>query len=228
MELHELDVLQGGSSTGGDGHAVTAAVRRADGVLPDATCAACRKHGGLGVNLFDFSGFLVDDFGTDALFGLARALANQVLDVAVFQVVDVLLLVELCQEGPHNLLAGKVCGMQYAVVAVATFQVQVELGLVRGVRGIEHAPFHQLLDGGRPALGEDVHGFFFAESRARFQGIRDMEFELVRLFGDGGDAPLGVVGGSVGLCSLGEDNYGKTLFGGMQGGGKARNPCSKH
>ena len=170
----------------------------------------------------------MDDFGTDALLGLARAFANQVLDVAVFQVVDVFLLVELGQEGTHNFLAGKVCGMQYAVVAVATLQVQVELGLVRGVRGKEHAPFHQLLDGGRPALGENIHGFFFAEAGTRFQGIRDMEFELVRLFGDGGDAPLGVVGGSVGLCSLGEDNYGKALFGGMQGGGKARNPCSKY
>ena len=228
MELHELNVLQGGPCTGCDGHAVAAAIRRADGILPDASGTTCRKDGSFGVNLLNFTCFLVDNLGTDALLGLAVSFADQVLDVAVFQVVNVLLLVEFGQESTHDFLAGKVCGMQNAVVAVASFQVQVKLRLVRGVRSKEYAPFYQLFDGVWTALGQDVHGFFLAKASACFQSVRDMEFELVRLLGNGGDATLGVVRGAVGLCSLGENDYRKPLLGGMQGGGKARNSCTKY
>ena len=110
----------------------------------------------------------MDDFGTDALLGFAVSFADQVFDVAVFQVVDVLLLVELGQEGTHDFFAGKVRGMQYAVVAVAAFQVQVKLCFVCRVGRKEHTPFYQLLDGGGAALGQNVHRFLFAKAGACF------------------------------------------------------------
>ena len=83
--------------------------------------------------------------------------------------------------------------MQNAVVAVAAFQVQVELSLIGGRGGELHSPFDQLLNGGRTALGQNVHGFLFAKAGTCFQRVVDMEFELVCFFGDGCDTALCVV-----------------------------------
>ena len=152
MELHELDVLEGGACAGCNRHAVTTAIGRADGVLPNAACTTCRKDGGLGVDAFDFTGLLVNNLCADAALVLAFAFANQVLDVAVFKVIDVLLLVKFAEEGAHDLFTGEVCGVQNAVVAVSAFEVEVELRLVFGRRCELDAPLDELLDGCGPAL----------------------------------------------------------------------------
>ena len=120
---------------------------------------------------------------------------------------DVLVLVQFAQQRAHDFLAGEVGRMQDAVVAVAAFEVQVELGLVDGRGGELHAPLYELPDGVGAALGEDVHRFLFAEAGASFERVVDMELELVCFFSDGGNAALSVVGGSVGLRALGEDDY---------------------
>jgi hypothetical protein len=58
--------------------------------------------------------------------------------------------------------------VQNAVVAVAALKVEVKLRVVgRGWRELD-TPFDELLDGGGPALGEDVHGLLLAEASARF------------------------------------------------------------
>ena len=41
VELHELDILEGGTCAGCNRHAVTTAIGRANGVLPNAACATC-------------------------------------------------------------------------------------------------------------------------------------------------------------------------------------------
>ena len=193
VELHELDVLQGGPGTGGNRHAVATAVGRADGVLPDAACATGRKDGRLRVDVFHFAGFLVDDLCADATLCLAGSFYDEVLDVAVFEVVDVLLLVEFAEQRAHDFFTGEVRGMQDAVVAVSAFEVQVELVFLGGGRCELDAPLDELLDGGRTALGEDLHLFLFAESCTGFEGVRDMEFEFVCFFGNGSDSALCVV-----------------------------------
>ena len=203
VELHEFDVLKGGPCTCCNGHAVSATVGRADCVLPDAACAAGREDGRFRVDAFDFAGLLVDDLGADAALVLAFAFANQVLDVAVFEVVYFLLLVKFAEEGAHNLFAGEVRGVQNAVVAVSAFEVEVELRLVFGRRCELDAPLDELLYGGWPALGQDVDGFFFAEPGARFEGVGDMELKFVCLLGYCGDAALRIVRRTIRLCSLG-------------------------
>ena len=132
MELHELDVLEGGSGACCNRHAVTTAVGRANCILPNAACAAGRENGCLGVDAFDFASLLVDDFCADAALGLAFAFANQVLDVAILEIVDVLLLVELAKEGAHDFLAGEVRCVQNAVVAVSAFEVRSNCDLSSG------------------------------------------------------------------------------------------------
>ncbi len=193
VELHELDVLQGGPCTGGNRHAVAAAVGRAHRVLPNAACTACRKDCRFRINAFDFACLLVDNLCADATLVLAFAFANQILDVAVFKVVDFLLLVELAEERSHDFFAGEVSGVQNAVVAVSAFEVEVELRLVFGRRCELDAPLDELLDGGRSALRQYIYRFFFAEACACFERVRNVEFELVGLFGDGRDAALGIV-----------------------------------
>ena len=193
VELHEFDVLEGGPCTGGNRHAVAAAVGRANGVLPDAACAACRENRRFRINAFDFASLLVDDFCTDATLGFAFAFANQVLDVAVFEVVDFLLFVELAEESAHDFFAGEVCGMQNAVVTVSAFEVEVKLRLVFGRRCELDTPLDELLDGGWSALRQNINGFFFAEASACFERVCNVELELVGLFGDGRDATLSVV-----------------------------------
>ena len=212
VELHELDVLQGRTGACRNRHAVATAVGRANGVLPNAPGSAGRKYRRLCVEVFDNARLLVDNLGAHAALGLAFALAEEVLDVAVLDIVDVLVLVELAQERAHDLLTGEVRRVQDAVVAVPAFEVQVELRLVGGVGGELHAPLDQLADGGRAALGEDVHGFLFAEARARLERVVDVKLELVRLFGDGRDAALRIVGRTIGLCALREDNDRETFF----------------
>ena len=135
----------------------------------------------------------MDNLCTDAALVLAFAFANQVLDIAVFKVVDVLLFVKLAEEGAHDLFTGEVSGVQNAVVAVSAFEVKVELRLVFGRRCELDAPLDELLDGRRTALGEDVDGFLFAEASACFERVCYVEFKLVCLFGNGSDSALGVV-----------------------------------
>ena len=193
VELHELNVLEGSACAGGNRHAVATTVVRAHGVLPDASGSARRKDGRLRIEVLDNAGLLVDNLCTDAALGLAGSGADEVLDIAVLEVVDVLLLVELAEERPHDFLAGEVCGVQNAVVAVAALKVEVKLRVVgRGRRELD-SPFDELLDCGGPALGEDVNGLLLAETSACFQRVGDVEYELVRLFGDGCNTALGVV-----------------------------------
>lgn len=193
VELHEFDVLQCCTCTGCNGHAVAAAVGRAYGVLPDTSGATGRKDCGLGVDVFDFACLLVNDLCADAALFLAFALADQVLDVAVFKVIDVLLLVKFAEEGAHDFLSGKVCGVEDAVMAVAAFQMEVELFAVHRIGGELDSPFYKLLDGGGATLGQDVYRFLLAEAGACFQGIVNMELELVCLLGNGSDTALSVV-----------------------------------
>ena len=194
VELHEFDILECRTCACRNRHAVTAAVVRADGVLPDSACTAGRKDGGLCIKVLDNARLLVDNLCAYAALSLAFTLANQVLDIAVFNVVDVLVVVELGEEGSHDFLAGKVRRVQDAVVAMAAFEVQVKLRLVGRIGGELHAPLDELADGVGAALGQDVHGFLLAEARARFECVVDMEFELVRLFGNGSDTALCIVG----------------------------------
>ena len=136
----------------------------------------------------------MDDLCTHAALVLAFALADEVLDVAVLYIMDVLVLVQFAQQRTHDFLAGEVRRVQDAVVAVAAFEVQVKLRLVGRIGGELHAPLDELADGVGAALGQDVHGFLLAEARARFERVVDMELELVRLFGNGSDSALCIVG----------------------------------
>ena len=138
------------------------------------------------------------------------------------------MLVELAEQGPHDFFARKVCGVQNAVVAVAPFQVQVELVVVGGGGCKLHAPFDQLLDGGGTALGKYVDRLFFAEASPCLQGICNVEFELVRFFGDCGNSSLGIVGGSVWLCPLGQDDHRKPLFCRVNRRAQSRNTSTKN
>ena len=137
------------------------------------------------------------------------------------------MVVELGEERAHDFLAREVRRVQDAVVAVAALEVEVELRLVRGRGGELHAPFHELADGRGTALGQDVDGFLLAEARARFEGVRDMEFKFVCLLGDGRDAALRVVRRPVRLCPLREDDDRKAFFCCMDGGAQARNACAQ-
>ena len=78
MELHKFDILQCGTCACRNRHAVTAAVVRADGVLPDTACTAGRKDGCLCVKVFDKARLLVDNLCAYAALCLAFTLANQV------------------------------------------------------------------------------------------------------------------------------------------------------
>ena len=159
-------------------------------------------------------GLLVEHIGPEALVvaDVAELLAGDEVDgQVVLEDRDVRLLGDRRQQGPLDLAAGDVLGVENAALGMAALLAEVQFARAVGAGNLAlgklHAQLDQLRNPRRAFLDDRADGGFLAQAGAGLERVAHVQLEGVLLAGDGGDAALGVVGVGLGAVLLGDDRH---------------------
>lgn len=233
MELDELHVRNRGSGAVGHGHPVARGdvrVGRVEVHLSTTTGGEDDRRCSIG---FDRLRGPVEDVHPHATVGSGNAhLAGgyEIDREMILEDVDVGFGGDGLEEGPFDLGAGGVLGVQDAPAGMPAFPREVEtpsIGVGRvGILVETGAQFDEFGDPGGAFLKDGADDVLAAEAGAGVEGVPDVEFDGVVGSPDRSNAALGPVGVGVGAVLLGDDGHG-AVAGGTEGKGQSGDAGAK-
>ncbi len=178
MELHELHIGHGSPGPVGHGNPVAGGNIRIAGVQIDLAGAAAGQQGGAGREGQHTVAVDIQHVGAQAAVVLNRlpchlGAGDQVYGNMVFVDRDIGVLAHRFHQGPFDLPAGDIFGMQDPAGAVAPFAGQV-VGIALGGGGKLHPPLDQIADGGRTFLNHHPDDLFVTDVGPGRQGVLNM------------------------------------------------------